>query len=294
MDGVLLIDKPQGLTSHDVVARLRAATGERRIGHTGTLDPLATGLLVVVAGHATRLAALLAAGDKTYEATIALGQSTETDDSEGAPLGPPQDWTTAAGRLPEALESFCGTFEQTPPRHSAKKVAGRPAYELARRSQPVALRPVLVSVRALELMGQDGREIHLRLTATAGFYVRALARDLGARLGCGAHLSALRRTASGGFRVEDALRLDDAVVLGPGLDSRLIPPAEALPGLPAVVVNASGLSRVRHGNPIGPAHVAGPWAPGAPDPVRILTGDGRLAALGRVRGPLLHPVVVLG
>ncbi len=294
MDGLLLIDKPRGLTSHDVVARLRHATGERRVGHTGTLDPLATGLLPIVLGRATRLASLLAAGDKTYEATVTLGQATDTDDSEGRPLGDARDPAGAADRLPEVLRTFRGTFDQTPPSHSAKKVGGTPAYTLARQDRAVVLKPVSVTVHALELIDQAGSDIRLRMRVTPGFYVRALARDLGARLECGAHLSALRRTATGNFVVEDALGLEEAVRLGAGLETRLIAPAAALPALPAVVVTAPGFERVRHGNPVGPAHFTGVWTPEAASTVRILTGDGRLAALGRWRGPLLHPVVVLG
>lgn len=294
MDGVILLDKPRGLTSHDVVARLRAVTGERRVGHTGTLDPLATGLLPLVFGRATRLASLLAAGDKSYEATITLGQSTDTDDSDGRPLGEPRDATAVADRLQEILQGFQGTFDQTPPSHSAKKVGGTPAYALARQDRPVVLKPVSVTVHALDLIEHAGREVRLRMRVTAGFYVRALARDLGARLACGAHLSALRRTATGPFVVADALGLDEAIRLGPALADRLIAPAAALPALPAVVVTAPGLERVRHGNPVGPAHLTGAWAPNGASAIKILTGDGRLAALGRWRGPLLHPVVVLG
>ncbi len=294
MDGVLLIDKPRGLTSHDVVARLRGITGERRVGHTGTLDPLATGLLPLVFGRATRLASLLAAGDKTYEATVTLGQSTDTDDSEGRPIGLAGDTAHVAGQLHEVLQTLRGTFDQTPPSHSAKKVAGTPAYALARQDRPVALKPVSVTVHALDLIEQAGPTLRLRMRVTPGFYVRALARDLGARLGCGAHLSALRRTETGSFVVEDALGLDEALRLGPAVAARLIAPAAALPALPAVVVTAPGLERVRHGNPVGPAHIAGAWTVDGAAAVKILAGDGRLAALGRWRGPLLHPVVVLG
>jgi tRNA pseudouridine55 synthase len=295
MDGVLLIDKPVGLTSHDVVARVRAASGERRVGHTGTLDPLATGLLPLVLGRATRLASLFSGRDKTYEAAVALGQFTDTDDREGDPVGPPYEGPIDPNAVALALERFRGTFAQQPPRHSAKKIGGRPAYELARRDQPVTLAPVTVTVHALELVDLVDRTLTLRLTVSSGFYVRALARDLGEMLGCGAHLAALRRTAIDPFPVEQAMSLADAIALGPAVADRLIPPAAALPGLPAVVVTASGLTRVRHGNPIGPAHVAGPWAvPPAPASVKILTDEGQLAALGRLRGALLHPVVVLG
>jgi tRNA pseudouridine55 synthase len=267
------------------------------VGHTGTLDPLATGLLPIVFGHATRLASLLSAGHKTYEATVALGQATDTDDSEGQPRGILIDPGVSREALLETLNAFRGRFDQVPPRHSAKKIGGRPAYELARREQPVALKPVSVFVQSLELVDYEGSQVRLRMTVTAGFYVRALARDLGTRLGCGGHLVQLRRTTVGPFVVGDAMSLDDATGPGCQVADRLIAPAAALPGLPAVVVTGSGLARVRHGNPIGPTHVDGGWAPSmvaVPGPIRILTHDGRLAALGRVRGALLHPVVVLG
>jgi tRNA pseudouridine55 synthase len=295
MNGVLLLDKPSGLTSHDVVAALRSATGERRVGHTGTLDPLATGLLPLVFGQATRLASLLTSGNKTYEATITLGQATYTDDAAGRPVGSLTDAPVSDLRLQEALSRFRGTFDQVPPAHSAKKVAGRPAYELARREQPVDLKPVSVTVHALDLLGRQGPQVRLGLTVSPGFYVRALARDVGSLLGCGAHLSTLRRTASGVFRVDEALGLAEALALGPAVSTRLLSPAAALPGLPAVTVSGVGLERVRHGNPVGPPHMVRPSAAGPPtEVVKILAGDGQLAALGKWRGGLLHPVVVLG
>jgi tRNA pseudouridine55 synthase len=295
MNGVLLLDKPSGPTSHDVVARLRRATGERAIGHTGTLDPRATGLLPLVLGRATRLASLLSSGDKTYEATICLGVATDTDDADGQPIGAVAA-LPAAGAVEEALDAFRGTFQQVPPRHSAKKIAGRKAYELARRAQPVDLAPVAVTVTALELLSLDGAFLQVRVSAGSGFYVRGLARDLGERLGCGAHLHALRRTRSGGFDVASALPLDEAERLGRDLESRLIPAAEALPHLPSVKMTASGLTRAMHGNPLGPTDLEGRWVPpaGVGGPVRLLAGDGRLVALAHSRGGALHPVTVLG
>ena len=296
MDGLLLIDKPSGPTSHDVVARIRRSSGERSIGHTGTLDPRATGLLPLLAGRATRLASLLIGSDKTYEATIRLGMSTETDDEEGAPVGAlhadlPDDATLMA-----ALARFTGEFEQLPPRHSAKRVDGQRAYQLARKARPVALKPVLVTVRNLDCRGREGALVFLTVTASSGFYVRALARDLGTALGCGAHLAGLRRTAAGPFSVEAATPLAIAEQSGQGIVSRLIPPAEALPHLPAVSVNVAGLRRVRHGNEVGPEHLATSWVPtlGQAPAVRILGEQGDLVAVGRPRGGALHPVVVLG
>jgi tRNA pseudouridine55 synthase len=298
IDGVLLIDKPAGPTSHDVVARMRRALGERRMGHTGTLDPGATGLLPLVIGRATRIASLLTGGDKVYVATIRLGQATTTDDAEGEPVGPP------AARLPddaailEALEPFRGEIAQVPPSHSAKKVAGRRAYVLARRDQPAVLPPVTVTVRELAWLGRAGSDIELRLTVSAGFYVRALARDLGVALGCGAHLRRLRRTGSGPFSVDRAVALDEAERLGPAAAGLVVSPVEALAHLPSVRLTAEGLRRALHGNYLSPQDLEErhlpPPVPGAAVPVRLLGADGRLVALGHARGGALHPVVVLG
>ena len=296
MDGVLLIDKPAGPTSHDVVARLRRSSRERSIGHTGTLDPRATGLLPLVVGRATRLAALLSGKDKTYQATIRLGWSTDTDDADGAALGEPTRARPEPDTLREVLAGFVGSFEQVPPRHSAKKLHGRRAYDLARRRQEFDLTPVPVTVSRLELVGRTDETIDLEVAASAGFYVRALARDLGARLGCGAHLAGLRRVRSGTFDISQAVSLDEAEQLGPGVESRLIPPAAALADLPAVELTDGGLKRAVHGNPVGPEHLAGRWVPPATSegPVRLLAGDGRLVGLARSRGGALHPAVVLG
>jgi len=296
MDGVLLIDKPAGPTSHDVVARMRVVTGERSIGHTGTLDPRATGLLPLVLGKATRLAALLTGSDKTYDAGIRLGYATDTDDAAGTPLGAPAAPLPDAEAIRLALESFRGTFEQTPPDHSAKRVDGRKAYDLARKAVAVELKPVEVTVKALTLGGYEDGVVHVSVTATAGFYVRALARDLGRRLGCGGHLSALRRTRSGTFDVSSALPLEDAERFGPDVALRLISPDEALPDLAAVHLTDAGLRRASHGNPIGPEHVEERWLPGptAGRPVKVLDGAGRLVALAHARGGALHPIVVLG
>lgn len=296
MDGVLLIDKPAGPTSHDVVARIRRSTGERRIGHTGTLDPRATGLLPLVLGRATRLASWLTGGDKTYEATITLGVATETDDTAGDPIGAPAATLPDDAAVRAALGTMVGTFAQLPPRHSAKKIAGQRAYALARRDRPVELAPVDVTVRALDWIGRAGPDVHVRVTATAGFYVRALARDLGAALGCGAHLGALRRTRSGAFALEHAIGLDEAERLGPDVAIRLIPPADALPDSPSVTLTGLGLTRATHGNTLGPGHVEGRWVPSLANgqaPTRVLAPDGRLVALAVPRGGLLQPVVVL-
>ncbi|MBK9238950.1 MAG: tRNA pseudouridine(55) synthase TruB [Acidobacteria bacterium] len=298
MTGILLIDKPSGPTSHDVVARLRQVTRERSIGHAGTLDPRATGLLVMLLGKATRLASLLSGHDKVYEATVRLGWATTTDDAAGERLGGDEP----AGPLPSddalaaALDQFRGTFDQMPPQHSAKKVDGHKAYDMARKDQHVPLKTASVTVRSLDLVARTGDLVQLTMTVTAGFYVRSLARDLGERLGCGAHLHALRRTRSGAFQVESATSLDDADRLGPLLEPRLISLADALPDLPAVRVSEGGLVRVRHGNPIGPQFAEGSWAPmgSSLTKIRLLDESGALIALADLRGGQLHPSVVLG
>jgi tRNA pseudouridine55 synthase len=296
MNGVLLIDKPSGPTSHDVVARIRRATGQRDIGHTGTLDPMATGLLPLVLGRATRLASVLTAGDKTYEAAVRLGFATETDDEEGQPIGEPCERLPADDAIAGAVNQFRGTFEQIPPAHSAKKIGGERAYELARRSATVVLKAVTVSVRDIEVLGREGPIVRVRITAASGFYVRALARDLGARLGCGGHLAALRRTHHGPFAVADAAPLAEAERLGGALASRLIAPADALRHLDAVRVTATGLQRALHGNAIGPEHLDGQGVTvlTGTRPIRVLSADGRLVALAERRAGSLHPVVVLG
>lgn len=290
LTGVLLIDKPSGPTSHDVVARLRRVLNERRIGHTGTLDPLASGLLPLVVGPATRLAALLSGHDKTYDATIRLGVATTTDDALGDPIDGERGLPPPDAEVRRALDAFHGTFEQRPPAHSAKKLGGVKAYQLARRAEPVDVRPVPVTVRSITWLARVDGDVRVRVTATAGFYVRALARDLGARLGCGGHLTALRRVRSGAFDVADALPLAAAEESPLEARARLIAPADALPELPGVALSEDGLRRVRHGHWVESPESARFQA----DLVKILAPDGQLVALARVRAGALHPVAVLG
>ena len=297
MDGVLLIDKPTGPTSHDVVARLRSVTGERSIGHTGTLDPLATGLLPLVLGKATRLSPFLTGRDKTYDAVIRLGIATDTDDSQGQPIGTPSAHRPDADRIRETVARFLGELQQVPPRHSAKRIGGHKAYDLARREQPMELEPVTVTVHEIACTRVDGDDVHVTVTAAAGFYVRSLARDVGDILGCGAHLSALRRTRSGRFRVEDAIPLAEAERLGKAPGDRLISSSDALSDLSAVTVTAAGSKRALHGNPLSPEHLAGRFVPppaAGRANVRVLDENGRLIALAYSRGGALHPAVVLG
>jgi tRNA pseudouridine55 synthase len=310
MHGVLIVDKPAGPTSHDVVARVRRAIGISRIGHTGTLDPLATGVLALVVGRATRLAQFLTADEKEYIAGVRLGWATATYDAEERsvrgeggeltvlpPQQPPPDIGEAAVR--EALAAFTGTFAQLPPPYSAKKIAGTPAYLLARLHKDVELKPVQVSVRTLDMLGYRDGLATLRIVCSSGFYVRSLAHEIGQRLGCGAHLESLRRIRAGDFREAEATPL--AVIQDEGVQAlqRLLPLASLLSKLPGVVVNQRGAKRAAHGNALGSEDLADGEAgtPGRADlsgPVRVLDADGALLAIGEPgRGGVLQPVVVL-
>jgi tRNA pseudouridine55 synthase len=308
-DGLLVIDKPEGPTSHDVVGRVRRVLGERRVGHAGTLDPLASGVVVVVVGRATRLAAYLTSDDKRYRATIRLGLATATYDREGEPLGPPREVPPdIAQKLPAAIDALAGTRPQTPPPYSAKKIGGEPAHRLARRGEAVTPAPAIVTLRSWTLAALEGDTLTLDLETSAGFYVRSLAHDLGAALGCGAHLAALRRTGSGAFTLAGAVPLPAADAPTAAVAASLRPLDTLLPDWPAAVLTAVGAERVRHGALVGPdacltwpPAIAGP-ACAEPDVdaasppavcVRLMDASGRLLALGAWRGGLLHPSVVL-
>ncbi|HKC57333.1 MAG TPA: tRNA pseudouridine(55) synthase TruB [Vicinamibacterales bacterium] len=297
MDGVLVIDKPEGPTSHDVVATARRALGEKRIGHTGTLDPLATGVLPLVLGRATRLVRFLTASDKDYDATILFGVTTDTLDVTGEetsrPGGAPSREALAA-----ALRAFDGEQMQVPPAYSAKKVGGRRAYDFARRDEPVELAAVPVRVSRLELLESGNNRCRLSLTCSAGFYVRALVRDLGERCGTGATLEALRRTRSGEFTIDEAIPLDALEPPDPGSptpDPGLIPMERLLTSFPAVTVTAEGLNRVSHGQHVRPLDVSGAMPSASSEWVRVLDAGGTLVALGTPQRPsgFLHPEVVL-
>ena len=301
MNGILVIDKPAGPTSHDVVARVRRALGTPRIGHTGTLDPLATGVLPLVVGQATRLASMLSGADKSYVAAVRFGRATDAYDAahlEGPPPAPPAGLEASA--IEAALEGFRGTYSQMPPPFSAKKVGGVAAYKLARRNQPVELRPVPVTVTRLALVSYEEGLAMLEVTCGSGFYVRSLAHELGTRLGCGAYLETLRRTCAGIFAEGDSVPLATVEAEGRQAAARLVPLERALPGLPRVVLNERGARRARHGNGLTvedldslPADLARAAGSG---PGRWLLLDGAGALLGIAEpasGGLLHPVIVL-
>ena len=308
LDGMLVVDKPEGPTSHDVVARVRRLTGRRRVGHTGTLDPMATGVLPIVLGRATRLARFYSAAPKTYLADTRLGSATTTYDRLGTPLDPAPGGLGAHGidraALERALGPFQGTFEQTPPAFSAKKVGGRRAHALARRDRPVALAPVRVSVEDVVIEALAGDLVRLRLRTSAGFYVRSLAHDLGTALGCGAHLAALRRLASGDLTIERATRLEDLERRPELVRQALIGLESLVPWMAAVHLGDEGVRRVSHGLAARPIDMRSPASGRLPEPVgdragegtRLLGPDGRLVAIAASapdQTGALHPSVVL-
>ena len=294
-DGVLVIDKPAGPTSFQVVQRVRRLLGEASAGHAGTLDPLATGVLAVCLGEALKLQQWLAEGDKEYQAEVAFGAATETEDAEGRVTERGDPSALDAARVAAALPGLTGEIEQTPPMYSAVRVGGRRLHEAARRGEEVARAPRRVRVHALELLGfepaQEGlARARLRVRCGKGTYVRTLAADLGRALGVPAHLAWLRRTAAGPFHLAAALPLAEAEALvaagGPeALRARLVPPAEALSFLPAARLDAVGERDLRHGKAVLAA---------APEGfLRALDAESRLVAVCRSDGRLLRPVRVL-
>jgi tRNA pseudouridine55 synthase len=319
IDGVLVIDKPEGPTSHTIVSLVRRTLRVSRVGHTGTLDPFATGVLPLVIGRATRLAQFLASADKTYDATLRLGWATDTYDRTGTPVGDRGDGVRSesgaggtAGRskggyagatveqIEQALEQFRGTLRQTPPSYSAKMIDGVRSYELARRNRAVSPSAVTVTAYDLTLLEHDAERIRLMLRCSAGFYVRSLAHDLGTVLGCGAHLESLRRLRSGEFTLDDAVAAEDLAGDPERALSRIIPMDRLLPDLPSARVTGRGLDRVRHGNPVQAADLnrtAGDLGP-AGRLWRLCGEAGQLLAIGRAASEngqiVLHPFLVLG
>ncbi len=286
--GLLLVDKPAGPTSHDVVAAARRALGTRRVGHTGTLDPFATGLLVLCVGRATRLVEFVTGLPKRYLATVRLGERTTTDDLDGEVEAASDAWR-ALGRagVESALASFRGPMRQVPPRYSAKKVAGEAAHYRARRGENVALAPVAVEVLSLELVRWEPPEIDLDVRCSAGTYVRALARDLGETLGTGAHLVALRRTEVGSLRAEAALdpeRLGEPDVVR----DAWIAPLAALVHLPRIQVGPEDASRLALGQSVLLPSEAPVPVPALGTPLAVAWGE-ELVAVAERAGDQLQP-----
>ena len=278
-EGVLVIDKPAGLTSHAVVDRIRRRWRLSKAGHLGTLDPAATGVLPVMIGRATRLARFIPSNPKEYVGTIRLGWETTTGDAEGDPLGPPTPVDLARERIETAAAAFEGRVEQIPPAYSAKKVGGVAAYRLARKGKPVTLSPINVEIQQFSIVSVDGSEISFRVLCSAGTYIRSLARDLGRHLKTGAHLGALRRTRSGPFDLSHAELLDKAE------PTDVIPSEELMQHLPEIRVDPQAEVDVGHGRAI---------ECGTDDsPVRIFNKKGQLIAIATVERGWAHPRVVL-
>jgi tRNA pseudouridine55 synthase len=282
--GVLPLDKPEGPTSHDMVAQARRALKERRIGHTGTLDPFASGLLLLCVGRATRLAEFLTGLDKTYEAVARLGVATDSEDRDGTVISESDGWKALDAAVVEAaLGGFSGVVDQVPPQFSAKKVGGEAMYLKARRGERVELPARQVNIHEIELLEMDLPDVRFRVRCSSGTYVRSLARDIGESLGVGAHLTYLRRTAVGAFAVEGSLQ--PAELEDPDrVEAMWIDPLAALAHLPRVEVDAQAAGDLRHGR-----RVPAPDAESEDlDPVAVAHGAD-LVAVGRISGGVLKP-----
>lgn len=281
MTGILPVDKPEGPTSHDVVAAARRGLGVRRIGHTGTLDPFATGLLLLCVGPATRLAEYLLGLEKEYEATARLGAVTDTLDHTGEIIAESEEWATLGeDAIRGAFEAQAGTRPQVPPIYSAKKIRGRKAYELAREGEPVVPDAVEVTIHALEVTAVEGALVHFRMRCSSGTYVRAVARDAGEALGGGAHLTALRRTSVGRFRVAEAIPVDG---LGDveAVKAALVTPLRALDHLPSVELSEEERRRIGHGQRLPAGE--------RPRGLVTLAQAGELVAVAESDGETLRP-----
>jgi len=297
MNQVLIIDKPAGMTSHDVIDRVRRILGLRSVGHLGTLDPAATGVLPLVVGNFTRLAQFYLGAEKQYEGTIRLGNATDTYDADGEPTGPEEERRAAAARattidkdrVREAASRFLGAIEQLPPPFSAKKIKGIPAYKLARRREEVQLAPVSVTVHELDLHLQPDALVSFRARVSSGTYIRSIAHDLGHTLGCGAHLESLRRTAHGEFTLADAHTLEALANDAPkDFTPFFLHPRKLLPQIPCVTANEDQIALIRHGRAVNLSEMS------KSQYVKVFAGQSELIAIAaRVAGTLFHPKIVL-
>jgi tRNA pseudouridine55 synthase len=290
LNGVMVVDKPAGWTSHDVVARMRGLLGERSIGHLGTLDPMATGVLPLVIGKMTRLCRFYQDSEKSYDGIIRFGFATDTYDADGDPAGPVQEVKVTLEDVATAAEPFLGRIHQTPPPFSAKKIRGVPAYKLARRQQPVEIEPVEVEVREFGIRAMEGNCCQFCCRVSSGTYVRSIAHELGKKLGCGAHLATLRRTAVAEFRLEQAHTLQgvaQAAAQARAADL-FVHPRQLLPAIPAVTADNVALGNIRFGRYVNlPEFSRAPW-------VKVFAGQSDLICMARrVAGSLFHPKLVL-
>lgn len=292
-NGAVVADKPAGWTSHDVVNKIRRIFGTKKVGHLGTLDPPATGVLPLLINRATRLAQFFSAGQKEYEGVIRFGYATATYDADGAPLGqdqPPElGWTD----VERVLQPFRGTFLQTPPPVSAKKIGGRPAYELARRQVEFELQPVEVTVYSVEVLSVEGCRLKVKVKCSPGTYLRSIAHEAGRILGCGAFLESLRRTVSGPFLERQARTLEqlERLAAEERLREALVPAAELLPEFPVQIVDAITETQIRQGRDFRVSPFRGA---GGAKYLKAVNGRGELVAIGEAAMPnIYHPIVVL-
>ena len=292
MNGVLVIDKPAGLTSHDVVKRVRFLLRERSIGHLGTLDPMATGVLPLVMGRLTRLAQFYNSAEKTYEGEIRFGFATDTYDAEGDPVTPVAETLPAPEDVRAMAARFRGVIEQVPPPFSAKKIRGVPAYKLARQQREVELKPVQVEIREFDLLTVEGDRARFRARVASGTYLRSVAHDMGKALGVGGHLTVLRRTQVAEFDLAEAHALEEleaAAGKSPEeIEPLLVHPRRLLPELPAVTATEENLAKIRAGRAVNLPEMSR-----APK-IKVFYGQNQLVAIAqRVAGTLFHPKVVL-
>jgi tRNA pseudouridine55 synthase len=327
MNAVLIIDKPPGLTSHDVVNRARRILRERSIGHLGTLDPMATGVLPLVTGNLTRLAQFYTASEKTYEGTIRFGFATDTYDADGDPTTTPQAVVLHVEQIEAIASRFRGVIEQTPPPFSAKKIKGVPAYKLARKQQEVVLQPVQVEIKEFEILNVDGDRVRFRARVASGTYMRSVAHDMGRELACGAHLESLRRTAVAEFTLAEAHTLEELAqaanhchpdrslsfpegkttgVEGPGvegapflasfarsgafelLESFCVHPRKLLPQFPSVTADEPTVARIRSGRSVNLPDIS------RSRQIKVFSGQREFIAIAtRIAGTLFHPKLVL-
>jgi tRNA pseudouridine55 synthase len=320
MNAVIIIDKPSGFTSHDVVARVRRILQQRAVGHLGTLDPMATGVLPLVLGNMTRLAQFYLKSEKSYEGVIRFGYATDTYDTEGEPSTPPQQSTLTLEQVRQLATKFVGVIEQMPPPYSAKKIGGVPAYKLARKNKEVALKPVQVEIKQFEILSMQGCCANFQARVASGTYMRSVAHDMGQLAGCGAHLQSLRRTAVAEFGLEDAHTLAELEQAAHNLKGRrrndhreedeegnsnvgnreekdaslesltdlFVHPRKLLPSMPAVSATDEMASRIRHGRTVNLPELS------RAREVKVFSGQRDLLAIcTRVAGSLFHPRIVL-
>jgi tRNA pseudouridine55 synthase len=296
VNGLLVIDKPGGMTSHDVVAKLRRITGEKSIGHLGTLDPMATGVLPLLLGKFTRLAQYFSSAEKSYTGAIRFGFSTDTYDAEGEAAGPDffseERPALTLDQVRAAAARFHGEMDQMPPNFSAKKIGGKPAYKLAREGKPVELKTARVNITHFEITSLNGAQAEFAMTISAGGYVRSVAHELGVELGCGAHLSRLRRTQAGVFTIEEAHTLEEMEAAAgnvESLEAMCVHPRNLLPEMPSVTGDAAALGRLRNGAQANLPEFSQAAL------VKVFASRRDLVGIAkRVAGTLFQPLVVMG